>query len=57
MGIYDQAMARHGRVVAQVLLTRSEIAAGAATPARQRPCQLLDWEVLPIVMKRHGVVS
>ena len=26
MGIYDQAMARHGRAVAQVLLTRSEIA-------------------------------
>ena len=58
MGIYDQAMARHGRAVAQVLLTRSEIADRRSyTSASATLHQLLDWEVLPIVNENDTVSS
>ena len=58
MGIYDQAMARHGRAVAQVLLTRSEIADRSSyTSASATLHQLLDWEVLPIVNENDTVSS
>ena len=58
MGIYDQAMARHGRAVAQVLLTRSEFADRRSyTSASATLHQLLDWEVLPIVNENDTVSS
>lgn len=58
MGIYDQAMARHGRAVAQVLLTRSEMADRRSyTSASATLHQLLDWDVLPIVNENDTVSS
>lgn len=58
MGIYDQAMARHGRAVAQVLLTRSELADRRSyTSASATLHQLLDWQVLPIVNENDTVSS
>ena len=58
MGIYDQAMARHGHAVAQVLLTRSEMADRRSyTSASATLHQLLDWNVLPIVNENDTVSS
>ncbi|MGC6483500.1 MAG: glutamate 5-kinase [Synechococcus sp.] len=58
MGLYDQAMARHGHAVAQVLLTRAELTDRRSyTSASATLQQLLDWQVLPIVNENDTVSS
>ena len=58
MGIYDQAMARHGHAVAQILLTRSELADRRSYHSASATLhQLLDWQVLPIVNENDTVSS
>ena len=50
MTLYDQAFARHGRCVAQVLLTRGDL---ASRRRYQNACrtleQLLAWGVTPVI--------
>ena len=58
MGLYDQAMARHGHAVAQVLLTRAELADRRSYHSASATLhQLLDWQVLPIVNENDTVSS
>jgi glutamate 5-kinase len=56
MGLYDDAFARHGRAVAQVLLTRGDL---ASRRRYLRACrtfqQLLAWGVIPIVNENDTV--
>ena len=58
MGIYDQAMGRHGHAVAQVLLTRSDLSDRRSYHSASATLhQLLDWQVLPIVNENDTVSS
>jgi len=58
MGLYDRAMARHGHAVAQVLLTRAELADRRSYHSASATLhQLLDWGVLPIVNENDTVSS
>ena len=56
MALYERAMARHGRSVAQVLLTRSDLAdrrryQNASGTLRQ----LLSWGVLPVINENDAL--
>ena len=56
MALYEGAMARHGRSVAQVLLTRSDLAdrrryQNASGTLRQ----LLSWGVLPVINENDAL--
>ncbi|WP_115121507.1 glutamate 5-kinase [Synechococcus sp. UW105] len=56
MGLYEQAMASHGHAVAQVLLTRSDLADRRSYHSASATLhQLLDWNVLPIVNENDTV--
>jgi len=56
MGLYQEAMARHGKTVAQVLLTRSDLAERRSyRKASATLHQLLDWGVLPVVNENDTV--
>lgn len=58
MGLYEEAMARHGQPVAQVLLTRSDLADRRSyRTASATLHQLLDWGVLPVVNENDTVSS
>ena len=58
MGLYEAAMARHSKTVAQVLLTRSDLADRRSyRNASATLHQLLDWGVLPIVNENDTVSS
>jgi glutamate 5-kinase len=56
MALYEQALSRHGRSVAQVLLTRSDLAdrrryQNASNTLRQ----LLGWGVLPVINENDAI--
>ena len=56
MGLYEEAMARHGQAVAQVLLTRSDLADRRSyRTASATLLQLLAWGVLPVVNENDTV--
>jgi glutamate 5-kinase len=58
MTLYDQAFARHGRCVAQVLLTRSDL---ASRRRYQNACrtleQLLAWGVTPVINENDTLAT
>jgi glutamate 5-kinase len=58
MTLYDQAFARHGRCVAQVLLTRSDL---GSRQRYQNACrtleQLLDWGVTPVINENDTLAT
>ena len=58
MTLYDQAFARHGRCVAQVLLTRSDL---ASRRRYQNACrtleQLLEWGVTPVINENDTLAT
>lgn len=57
MHAYDEAFARHGRTVAQILLTREDLKPGSVRfgNARNTIRHLLDWGVIPIVNENDTV--
>ena len=56
MALYDQAMARHGISVAQVLLTRSDLADRRRyTNASSTLMQLLEWGVMPVINENDAL--
>jgi glutamate 5-kinase len=56
MALYDQALARHGISVAQVLLTRSDlIDRRRYQNASSTLKQLLDWSVLPVINENDAL--
>ena len=58
MGLYEAAMARHSKTVAQVLLTRSDLADRRSyRNASATLHQLLDWGVLPIVNENDTIAT
>jgi glutamate 5-kinase len=58
MTLYDQAFARHGRCVAQVLLTRGDL---ASRRRYQNACrtleQLLEWGVTPVINENDTLAT
>jgi glutamate 5-kinase len=53
---YDEAFARHGKTVAQILLTREDLRSRARfRNARNTIRRLLDWGVIPIVNENDTV--
>ena len=58
MALYDQAFARHGRCVAQVLLTRGDL---ASRRRYQNACrtleQLLAWGVTPVINENDTLAT
>jgi len=58
MTLYDQAFARHDRLVAQVLLTRGDL---ASRRRYQNACrtleQLLAWEVTPVINENDTLAT
>ena len=58
MTLYDRAFGRHGRCVAQVLLTRSDL---ASRRRYQNACrtleQLLDWGVTPVINENDTLAT
>ena len=56
MALYDQALACHGMSVAQVLLTRSDLADRRRyNNASSTLTQLLDWGVLPVINENDAL--
>ncbi len=56
MALYDQAMARHGISVAQVLLTRSDLVDRRRyTNASSTLMQLLEWGVMPVINENDAL--
>ena len=58
MTLYDQAFARHGRCVAQVLLTRSDLASRRRYQSACRTLeQLLAWGVTPVINENDTLAT
>jgi glutamate 5-kinase len=58
MGLYDQSFASHGRSVAQVLLTRGDLASRRRYQnARRTLDQLLAWGVTPVVNENDTLAT
>lgn len=56
MTLYNQSLERHGRSVAQVLLTRSDLVDRRRyTNASSTLTQLLDWGVLPVINENDAL--
>ncbi|GAB1408915.1 glutamate 5-kinase [Desulfovibrionales bacterium] len=56
MHAYDEAFERYGKITAQVLLTKDDLRSRERfLNARNTVCQLLDWNVIPIVNENDTV--